>query len=127
RPGGRSRRRPAPGDRRRGPRDPGDLYDAPDRQGVGQGGGSARPAGGAHSDPGGPRMSEFRRDETSRGGLIALRRALHTHPETGLDLPQTQSAILAALDGLGLEVTTGSGLTSVTAVLRGGRPGPAVL
>ncbi len=59
--------------------------------------------------------------------LVQLRRALHRRPEVGLQLPRTQESVLAALDGLGLEVTTGRDLSSVTAVLRGGRPGSAVL
>lgn len=59
--------------------------------------------------------------------LAALRRQLHQIPEIGLDLPQTQGAVLEALDGLPLEVSTGSDLTSVVAVLRGGKPGPVVL
>lgn len=59
--------------------------------------------------------------------LIALRHALHRTPEIGLALPVTQAQILAALDGLDLEITTGTALGSVTAVLRGARPGPAVL
>ncbi|MCZ2818641.1 M20 metallopeptidase family protein [Modestobacter sp. VKM Ac-2984] len=59
--------------------------------------------------------------------LVQLRHALHRRPEVGLQLPWTQETVLTALDGLGLEVSTGTGLTSVTAVLRGGRPGPAVL
>lgn len=59
--------------------------------------------------------------------LVALRRDLHRTPEIALDLPATQALVLAALEPLGLEVTTGQALTSVTAVLRGGRPGPAVL
>ncbi|MEU4558868.1 M20 family metallopeptidase [Actinoplanes sp. NPDC023936] len=59
--------------------------------------------------------------------LISLRQALHREPELGLDLPLTQAKVLAALDGLPLEITRGTSLTSVTAVLRGGRPGPAVL
>ncbi|WP_330310883.1 M20 family metallopeptidase [Streptomyces sp. NBC_00523] len=59
--------------------------------------------------------------------LVRLRHALHRQPELGLDLPRTQRAVLDALSGLPLEITTGSRLTSVTAVLRGGRPGPAVL
>ncbi len=59
--------------------------------------------------------------------LVALRRDLHRTPEIALDLPATQALVLAALEPLGLEVTTGRALTSVTAVLRGGRPGPAVL
>lgn len=59
--------------------------------------------------------------------LVALRRALHRTPEIGLDLPETQRLVLDAIAPLGLEVSTGSGLSSVVAVLRGGRPGPAVL
>src|SRR5687768_5892200 len=59
--------------------------------------------------------------------LIALRRTVHRRPEIGLHLPQTQQAVLRALDGLPLEVTTGESLSSVVAVLRGGRPGPVVL
>ena len=56
-------------------------------------------------------------------GLAGLRRRIHLEPEIGLDLPRTQAKVLAALDGLPLQVTTGAGLSSVTAVLRGGRPG----
>jgi hippurate hydrolase len=59
--------------------------------------------------------------------LIDLRRDLHRIPEIGLRLPLTQARVLAALDGLPLEITTGTGLSSITAVLRGGEPGPAVL
>ena len=59
--------------------------------------------------------------------LIALRRALHADPELGLDLPRTQQKVLDALAGLPLEISTGTRTTSVVAVLRGDRPGPAVL
>ncbi|MFE2011502.1 M20 family metallopeptidase [Streptomyces sp. NPDC059491] len=59
--------------------------------------------------------------------LTALRHALHREPELGLDLPLTQAKVIDALTGLGLEITRGEALSSVTAVLRGGRPGPAVL
>ncbi|WP_077797470.1 M20 family metallopeptidase [Streptomyces sp. JHA26] len=59
--------------------------------------------------------------------LRQLRRTLHRRPEVGLHLPQTQQAVLAALDGLGLEITTGTALSSVVAVTRGSRRGPAVL
>ncbi|NLU69337.1 M20 family metallopeptidase [Streptomyces sp. HNM0574] len=62
-----------------------------------------------------------------QGDLVQLRRTLHRAPETGLDLPRTQETVLSAIDGLGLEVTTGRGLSSVTGVLRGARPGPTVL
>jgi metal-dependent amidase/aminoacylase/carboxypeptidase family protein len=54
--------------------------------------------------------------------LAELRHRLHRHPEIGLQLPWTQQALLAELDGLGLEISTGEALTSVTAVLRASRP-----
>lgn len=52
--------------------------------------------------------------------LVALRRELHQIPEVGLQLPQTQARLLRELEGLPLELRTGTGLTSITAVLRGG-------
>ncbi|TNM36521.1 amidohydrolase [Nocardioides albidus] len=52
--------------------------------------------------------------------LVDLRRDLHQVPEVGLDLPRTQERVLEALQGLPLEVSTGTDTTSVTAVLRGG-------
>src|SRR5256885_2135394 len=58
---------------------------------------------------------------------IQLRRRIHRHPELGLTLPRTQAAVLDALDGLGLEVTTGQRTTSVVARLRGAAPGPTIL
>ncbi len=59
--------------------------------------------------------------------MARLRHALHRDPELGLKLPRTQEKVLEAIDGLGLEVSTGQGLNSVTAVLRGSAPGPTVL
>ncbi|TWH21288.1 M20 metallopeptidase family protein [Prauserella rugosa] len=58
---------------------------------------------------------------------VALRRRLHRQPEIGLHLPRTQELVLEAIKDLPLEVTTGTTSTSVTAVLRGAKPGPAVL
>jgi hippurate hydrolase len=55
--------------------------------------------------------------------LVVLRRALHQTPEIGLSLPRTQEQVLAALDGLPLEISTGTSVTSVIGVLRGGAPG----
>jgi hippurate hydrolase len=67
-------------------------------------------------------------DATTIGGELAgLRRQIHQDPEIGLDLPRTQAKVLAALDGLPLEVTQGRALSSVTGVLRGAQPGPTVL
>ena len=62
--------------------------------------------------------------------LVALRRRLHRVPELDRDLPRTQALVLEALGGLDLEVSVGSQLSSVTAVLRGGGhegAGPVVL
>jgi amidohydrolase len=59
--------------------------------------------------------------------MVELRHALHAEPEVGLDLPKTQRAVLAAIDGLDLKITTGSALSSVTAVLSVREPGPTVL
>ncbi len=60
--------------------------------------------------------------------LQQLRRTLHRIPEIGLLLPRTQAVVLEAIKDLGLEVTTGQNLSSVTAVLRGnGSGGPVVL
>ena len=58
---------------------------------------------------------------------IALRRDLHAHPELGLELPRTQQAIVEALQPLNLEISMGAALSSVTAILDTGRPGPTVL
>jgi amidohydrolase len=66
--------------------------------------------------------------ESFRDEIVALRRALHQVPEYDLELPKTQQLILDAIEGLPLEITLGKELSSVTAVLRGGRgPGPVVL
>jgi len=62
--------------------------------------------------------------------LVQLRRQLHRFPEIGLHLPNTQQTVLRALGGLPLDISVGTGLSSVTAVLRGGRHpgrGPVVL
>ncbi|HEX4903182.1 MAG TPA: M20 family metallopeptidase, partial [Acidimicrobiales bacterium] len=58
---------------------------------------------------------------------VALRRDLHRHPELGNDLPRTQGAVLDEIGDLGLEVRTGSSVTSVVATLDTGRPGGTVL
>ncbi len=73
-------------------------------------------------------MSDFLAEASEiQGDLVAIRRHIHQEPEIGLDLPKTQAKILAALDGLGLEITTGKALSSVTAVLRAGKSDKTVL
>jgi amidohydrolase len=59
--------------------------------------------------------------------VIAVRRELHRIPEIGNDLPQTQAVVVRELRALGLEPRLGNAVTSVTAVIRGGQPGPTVL
>ena len=60
--------------------------------------------------------------------VVELRRRIHRHPELGLQLPQTQQAVLDALADLPLSVRTGTALTSVVADLAGGRgDGPTIL
>lgn len=51
--------------------------------------------------------------------LRRMRRDLHRVPELGLQLPRTQEVLLRELAHLPLEITLGSSLTSVVAVLRG--------
>jgi hippurate hydrolase len=58
---------------------------------------------------------------------LDLRREIHRHPERGLKLPRTQAAVQRVLADLPLEVQLGKSTTALTAVLRGGQPGPAVL
>jgi hippurate hydrolase len=61
------------------------------------------------------------------GEIARLRHSIHAEPEIGLDLPKTQRKVLEALEGLPLEISRGESLSSVTAVLRGARPGKTVL
>jgi hippurate hydrolase len=73
-------------------------------------------------------MSNFLNEAREiQSDLATLRHHLHQEPEIGLDLPKTQAKIVAALDGLGLEVTTGKALSSVTAVLRGNKSEKTVI
>jgi amidohydrolase len=64
---------------------------------------------------------------TQLADAVDLRRRIHQQPELGLQLPTTQAAVLDALDGLPLAVTTGLTSSSVVAVLDGDEPGPTVL
>ncbi len=62
-----------------------------------------------------------------RAELSELRHRLHAAAEIGLYLPRTQHLVLGALEGLGMELTTGSSLSSVIAVLRGSSSDRSVL
>lgn len=65
-----------------------------------------------------------------RGGygekIVALRREIHREPELGFDTEKTAEKVLAALDGLPLEIQTGVAENGIVATLRGGGDGPTV-
>jgi hippurate hydrolase len=70
----------------------------------------------------------MRAARTLQPHTVTLRRALHRHPEQGLHLPETQSAVLRSLADLPMQLHAGpSGMTSVIGVIEGARPGPTVL
>jgi len=58
---------------------------------------------------------------------VALRRKIHQNPELGLVLPETQRAVLEALDGLDCKIATGGATSAVVATIEGARPGPTLL
>jgi hippurate hydrolase len=59
--------------------------------------------------------------------LVAIRRQIHRQPEIGTNLPITQALIADELERLGLEPRLGRALSSVTATIDGGQPGPTIL
>lgn len=63
---------------------------------------------------------------TVEADLLAWRRHLHQHPELSNREVETAKYIAERLRSFGLEPRTGVAKTGVVAVLKGGRPGPAV-
>ena len=59
--------------------------------------------------------------------IVELRRRLHRHPERGLHLPMTRRIVLDAIEGLPLEIDLHETTSGIAAVLRGRRPGPAIV
>lgn len=59
--------------------------------------------------------------------MVDWRRQIHRNPELGLQNPVTSDLIVDALSALDVEVSRGRSTTSVTATIRGGRPGPSFL
>ena len=58
--------------------------------------------------------------------IIALRRDIHREPELGFDTEKTAGKVLAALEGLPLDVETGVAENGVVATLVGAGDGPTV-
>ena len=58
--------------------------------------------------------------------IVALRRDIHREPELGFDTEKTAGKVLAALDGLPLDIRTGVAENGVVATLKGEGAGPTV-
>ena len=58
--------------------------------------------------------------------VISWRRDIHQHPELGNREVRTAALVADHLKSLGMEVTTGVGVTGVVGILKGGKPGPVV-
>jgi len=58
--------------------------------------------------------------------IVALRRDIHREPELGFDTEKTAGKVLAALDGLPLDIRTGVAQNGVVATLKGEGAGPTV-
>jgi hippurate hydrolase len=58
--------------------------------------------------------------------IVALRRDIHREPELGFDTQKTAEKVLAALDGLPLDIQTGVAENGIVATLRGESDGPTV-
>lgn len=58
--------------------------------------------------------------------MVSLRRDIHREPELGYDTEKTAEKVVAALDGLPLEIQTRVAENGVVATLKGGGDGPTV-
>ena len=58
--------------------------------------------------------------------IVEWRRDLHQHPELGTHEVRTAKLVADQLRALGLQPNTGIAHTGVTAILKGGRPGPRI-
>ena len=58
--------------------------------------------------------------------MIRIRRELHEHPETGFDLPLTDALVERELQSIGIPYTKEFGISSFTATLGSGLPGPVI-
>ena len=65
-------------------------------------------------------------EENFRERIVALRRDIHREPELGFDTEKTAEKVLAALEGLPLDVETGVAENGIVATLDGEGDGPTV-
>lgn len=64
--------------------------------------------------------------EARRADIEAIAQAILKEPELGYKEVKTSAKVRAAFDALGLEYTTGWGLTGIKARIKGGKPGKTV-
>ncbi|MCJ8139171.1 M20 metallopeptidase family protein [Falsirhodobacter halotolerans] len=72
-----------------------------------------------------PRIDALVRQVEER--IVALRRDIHAHPETGFDTVRTAGLVADELRGMGIEPVTGVGRTGVVAEIEGSGPGPCLI
>src|SRR5918995_3015276 len=65
-------------------------------------------------------------DENFGEKIVTLRRDIHREPELGFDTEKTAEKVLAALEGLPLDIQTGVAENGIVATLEGGGDGPTV-
>jgi len=65
-------------------------------------------------------------EENFREKIVALRREIHREPELGFDTEKTAGKVLAAIEGLPLDVETGVAENGIVATLEGDEDGPTV-
>jgi amidohydrolase len=58
--------------------------------------------------------------------IVQRRRDIHEHPELGTHEVRTAKLVADQLRALGLQPKTGIAQTGVTAILKGGKPGPRI-
>lgn len=58
--------------------------------------------------------------------MVEWRRDIHRHPELGTHEVRTAKLVADELRALGLQPRTGIASTGVTAILKGGKPGPRI-
>ena len=71
-------------------------------------------------------MNDLERAKTLYDELVENRRFLHTHPELGMNLPETTTFVQTKLREMGIEPKLCGG-SGVTALIGGKKPGPVVL
>ncbi len=80
----------------------------------------------AHAQQQAPRAEVADAAQRLQGQVVDWRRDIHQHPELGNRETRTAALVAEHLRKLGLSPKTGIATTGVTAVLKGGKPGPRI-